>query len=33
MGVFEMDNFKKGTDAIAKAMAEAGCNYNRWWRR
>lgn len=22
MGVFEMDNFKKGTDAIAKAMAE-----------
>jgi len=23
MGVFEMENFKKGTDAIAKAMAEA----------
>ncbi|NLY66324.1 MAG: phosphoglycerate kinase [Tissierellia bacterium] len=23
MGVFEMDNFKKGTEAIAKAMAEA----------
>jgi 3-phosphoglycerate kinase len=24
MGVFEMENFKKGTDAIAKAMAESG---------
>lgn len=24
MGVFEMENFKKGTDAIAKAMTESG---------
>ena len=23
MGVFEMDNFKKGTDSIAKALAES----------
>ena len=33
MGVFEFENFAKGTIAVAKAMADSRCYYcNRWWR-
>ena len=32
MGCFEMPNFAKGTEAVAKALADTECYYNhrRW---